>query len=150
MRPITTGEIPLSTEGLRTSVLMPVIVILRFFDGLGFGDEEEDEDCADAPTFCDDAVGLGGGRSSLSRSSLTLTDRGDRCSLWSAQIIHHFHQLPKDTHNKEKGRTYSTPNVSEVSAMVLSECSRFRAFCLWSPMEDGCGEVCAERLRSMG
>lgn len=40
MSPITTGDIPLSTEGLRTSVLMPVIVILRFFDGLGFGDEE--------------------------------------------------------------------------------------------------------------
>lgn len=40
VKPMTTGDIPLSTDGRRTSVLMLLIVTRRFF--AGFGDAEDD------------------------------------------------------------------------------------------------------------
>lgn len=77
VKPITTGEIPLSTEGRLTSVLIPLMVIRLFLVGLG----EEDEDggvWTGSHCFCKDgAAGWSGGKLSLSASCLTFTALGD-------------------------------------------------------------------------
>lgn len=77
VKPITTGEMPLSTEGRLTSVLMPLMVIRLFL--LGLGEEEEDGVWLASHGFCrDDTAGSGGSRLSVSASCLTLTVLGDR------------------------------------------------------------------------
>ena len=62
VKPMTTGEIPLSTEGRRTSVLMPGIVMRRFLFGLGEAEEDEGgvcvcgsacASCSSACAFCE-------------------------------------------------------------------------------------------------
>jgi hypothetical protein len=54
VKPMTTGEIPLSTEGRLTSVLMLLIVTRRFFAGLG---EVDDEGDVSVSPFCAWRVG---------------------------------------------------------------------------------------------
>lgn len=86
VKPITTGEIPLSTEGRLTSVLMPLIVTRRFLDGLGEDVEEEEAvSVSFASLWMVGPPECGGGRDSLSVSCLTLTAGcGDRRMLQSA------------------------------------------------------------------
>ena len=85
VKPITTGEMPLSTEGRLTSVLIPLMVIRLFL--LGFGEADADDDgCAGSPGFCtDDVAGSGGGTPSASVSCLTFTVLGDRRPLEQSQ-----------------------------------------------------------------
>lgn len=77
VKPMTTGEIPLSTEGLRTSVLIPLIVTRRFLEGF---EEEEDGLSSSSLGLCrEEPPACGGGMNSLSVSCLTFTTgRGDR------------------------------------------------------------------------
>ena len=78
VKPMTTGEIPLSIDGLRTSVLIPLIVTRRFLEGLG---EDEDEDGLSSSSLClcgNGPLGSGGSTGSVSVSCLTFTiGRGD-------------------------------------------------------------------------
>ena len=76
VKPMTTGEMPLSTEGRRTSVLMPAIVIRRFFDGFG---EAEAAPSSSLGLCCAEFPGCSGGTESPSYSCLIFTGGlGDR------------------------------------------------------------------------
>lgn len=78
VNPITTGDMPLSTDGRLTSVLMLVMVIRLFLLGLGDADEDGGVWVCSGCLCGDKVAALGGGILSFSFSCLTLTVRGDR------------------------------------------------------------------------
>lgn len=80
VKPITTGEIPLSTEGRRTSVSMGsarVEPTRRFLLGLGESDVEGGLNVGSRGFWDGGGTDFGGGKESLSVSCLTSTVRGD-------------------------------------------------------------------------
>lgn len=81
VKPITTGDMPLSTEGRLTSVFMPLIVTRRFLEGLGEVEEDGEASVSSLSClWCTPWPTEGGeGIDSFSVSCLTLTTgRGDR------------------------------------------------------------------------
>lgn len=102
VKPMTTGEMPLSTEGRLTSVFMPLIVTLRFFDGLGDAEEEDGVSVSSRSCLCCKLGPTAGrvGSDSFSVSCFTFTaGRGDRRS--------------------------DPDNSPPLSAATASECKRF-------------------------
>lgn len=106
VKPMTTGEMPLSTEGLLTSVLIPGIVIRRFFDGLGDADVEGGV-WFNSRSRCfwsgGGTVALEGGSESSTSCFTLTTGLGDRRLYW--------------------------PSASPFSPTTASECNRFRDIC---------------------
>ena len=80
VKPITTGEMPLSTDGRRTSVSIGMARVgptRRFLAGLGELDVEGGLKVGSRGFWGCCGTVLGGGRASLSFSCLTSTGRGD-------------------------------------------------------------------------